>query len=155
MSNSLLAVPLTFGCSFSLLSPVTSAEYICEPLNPNMGNTAIVMTIIPKPPIQCVILRQSSKLLGKTSMSFRMVAPVVVNPDIVSKKASANHGMFPLSQYGISPMNENIIQVKVTITDPSRLPMDVEAPLHDIRAVRPNIADIPNEMPKYVTVCSE
>ncbi len=44
--------------------------------------------IMPRPPIHCVRLRQKSSPLGRDSMSLMMEAPVVVKPDMVSKKAS-------------------------------------------------------------------
>ncbi len=50
-----------------------------------MGRIASVRTMIPIPPSQCVVLRQKSKLLGRASMSERMLAPVVVKPDMDSK----------------------------------------------------------------------
>ena len=40
------------------------------------------------PPIQCVKLLQNSPDLLRTSTSVRILAPVVVKPDIVSNKAS-------------------------------------------------------------------
>jgi hypothetical protein len=52
-----------------------------------------------------------------------MDAPVVVNPDMISKNASVNEGIEPLNQNGKSPNNVKIIHVKVTITDPSRFPI--------------------------------
>ena len=48
--------------------------------NGNRENT------IPKPPIHCVRLRQKSIPWERDSISSRIVAPVVVNPDMVSKK---------------------------------------------------------------------
>ena len=47
----------------------------------------MVKKTIPNPPIHCVSDRQNSKPLGKYSGKSTMEAPVVVNPDIVSKKA--------------------------------------------------------------------
>ena len=47
------------------------------------------------PPIQWVKLRQNKIDLGKISMSVRMDEPVVVNPEIDSKKASVNPGIVP------------------------------------------------------------
>jgi hypothetical protein len=79
-----------------------------------MGNTATVKNTIPKPPTQCVIIRQNSNERGKDSMSVKIVAPVVENPDIVSKKASVKSGIYPLSKYGNVPNRENIIQHRVT-----------------------------------------
>ena len=55
---------------------------------PSRGSTATVSTTIPIPPSHWVSERQNSTDRGRASMSVRIVAPVVVNPDIVSKKAS-------------------------------------------------------------------
>ena len=49
---------------------------------------AMVKNIIPKPPIQWVSERQNSNPWGNASTSSIIVAPVVVKPDIVSRKAS-------------------------------------------------------------------
>ena len=54
-------------------------------------------------------------LWGNDSMLFSIVAPVVVNPDIVSKKASVTDGIFPLNQNGSIPKEVNRIQVKETM----------------------------------------
>ena len=44
--------------------------------------------MIPIPPSQWVMARHRRRLCGTASISVRIVAPVVVNPDIDSKKAS-------------------------------------------------------------------
>jgi hypothetical protein len=49
------------------------------------------------------------------SMSSSIDAPVVVNPEIVSKKASVNDGILLLSQKGREPNKENTIQTRLTI----------------------------------------
>mgnify|MGYP006892392117 CR=1 FL=1 len=38
---------------------------------------------MPNPPIHCVMLRQKRSPWGSASISSRMVAPVLLNPDIV------------------------------------------------------------------------
>ena len=53
-------------------------------------------------------------------MLTRMVAPVVVKPDIVSKKASVNDGINPDNMNGKQPNNEKEIQPSVTTAKPSR-----------------------------------
>jgi hypothetical protein len=45
---------------------------------------------MPIPPIKCVKLRQNKILFDKDSISIKIDAPVVVKPEIVSKKASVN-----------------------------------------------------------------
>ncbi len=49
-----------------------------------------------------------------------MVAPVVVNPDMVSKNAFVKLGIPPEMIKGRHPNNEKKIQPKVTIANPSR-----------------------------------
>ena len=53
----------------------------------------MVKSTMPNPPIHCDRLLQKSSPWGSASMLLRIVAPVVVNPDIVSKKASVMEGM--------------------------------------------------------------
>ena len=53
------------------------------------GRIATVRTTIPMPPSHCISERQNRMERGSASMSVRIVAPVVVKPDIASKKASA------------------------------------------------------------------
>ena len=79
-----------------------------------MGKMATVKNTIPKPPIQWVIARQKSRLDGNDSILSSMVAPVVLNPDIVSKKAFVTDGIYPLKIYSIEPNIENIIQQRET-----------------------------------------
>ena len=55
------------------------------------------------PPIQWVKLLQNSTHFGTTSTSVRMLAPVVVKPDTVSKRASMGFVMAPLKRKGSAP----------------------------------------------------
>ncbi len=71
------------------------------------------------PPSKCVSDRQNSRPWGNASMSVRMLAPVVVYPDIISKKASVNEGMEPCKINGMSETAETSIQPKTAITMPS------------------------------------
>ena len=66
---------------------------------------AMVKNTIPIPPIHWVRLRQKSKPLGIASRSSMMVAPVLVKPDIVSKKALATSGTCPSSKKGLMPIS--------------------------------------------------
>ena len=75
---------------------------------------------MPMPPSQCVRLRQNSTPCGSDSMSVRMLAPVVVNPDMVSKKASVNEGMLPERMKGRLPKRAAPSQPKVTTAKLSR-----------------------------------
>ena len=52
------------------------------------GRIATAMPIKPMPPNQCSIERQISRPGEALSNPTRMVEPVVVTPDMVSKKAS-------------------------------------------------------------------
>jgi hypothetical protein len=54
--------------------------------------------MIPMPPSQWVRSRQKRMPRGLASMSERTEAPVVVKPDIASKKASVKVGTVPCSQ---------------------------------------------------------
>ena len=71
------------------------------------------------PPIQWVKLRQKRIHLGSTSTSFIMLAPVVVKPDTVSKRASMGLVIEPLMRKGRDPIILNMIQLRATVTNPS------------------------------------
>jgi hypothetical protein len=57
------------------------------------GRITITRAIIPIPPNQCVRLRQKRIEYGSISTSLRIEEPVVVNPDVDSKKASIKVGI--------------------------------------------------------------
>ena len=80
----------------------------------NDGMTAMVKNTIPKPPIHCVNERQNSMPWGKPSTLSMTVAPVVVKPDIVSKKASVTWSMYPPMRNGSMPKAANAIHTIVT-----------------------------------------
>src|SRR5690554_4633871 len=75
----------------------------------------------PMPPIQCNIDLQNMILAGRSSIARlylpscetppNMVAPVVVSPLIVSKKASVKSLSDPESKKGVLPNNDKTIQV--------------------------------------------
>ena len=77
------------GWSFSVFSPVLSAEKSFRSPMPMAGSTAMVKKTMPMPPNQWVRLRQNRTERGRLSMLSSTVAPVVVRPDMVSKKAAA------------------------------------------------------------------
>ena len=52
---------------------------------------------------------------GKASMLIRVELPVVVKPQILSKKALVNEGIESLIIYGKVPKSDNIIHVIVTV----------------------------------------
>ena len=89
-------------------------------LSPDSGTMASMNTSTPMPPSQWVKLRQNSRHFGRSSTARRMLAPVVVKPDIVSNTASRYDGIAPEAVKGTAPMSEMRIQLSATITKPSR-----------------------------------
>ena len=85
-----MAVALRRGCIFERMGPVASAENTFIELPTMDGMMAIVKNTIPRPPIHCDSERQASMAWCDSncdSTSSSIDAPVVVKPDIVSKKA--------------------------------------------------------------------
>ena len=74
----------------SFSGPVVSALISLNPPTPKIGIKATVRTTIPIPPSQCIWHRQRFIERGKISTSEKIVAPVVENPETLSKKASVN-----------------------------------------------------------------
>lgn len=81
------------GWSLSRLTPVDSAEKRDMLPPPKMGSRAMVKHMMPSPPIHWVSTRQNSVPCDSFSTLSTMEKPVVVNPDIVSKKASVSVGI--------------------------------------------------------------
>ena len=103
------------GCSLLRSGPVASAEKTFTVPPTIDGSMAMVKKTIPSPPIHCVSERQKSSPLGSDSTSSMIVAPVVVKPDMVSKKASVNdRSVNPPIIKGIIPKRENITHATVT-----------------------------------------
>jgi hypothetical protein len=75
----------------------------------------ITRTIIPIPPIQCVKLLQNKIEFGNTSISVRIEAPVVENPETDSKYASMKDGIDPEKIYGRQPIRLIRNQDAVTV----------------------------------------
>ena len=76
--------------------PGISARSMCMPCpSPPIGRMAITNTSTPMPPTQWVKLRQNRPPRVRGSTSVRMVAPVVVKPETVSKMQSTNRGISP------------------------------------------------------------
>ena len=89
INHKLLAVRLIRGLILSWVMPVTSALNICMPPEwLSMGMTASVNRIIPMPPIHCIMARHRCTPWLMSLTEFKTVAPVVVKPDMASKKAS-------------------------------------------------------------------
>src|SRR3712207_9300256 len=91
------------------MGPVASAANTFTEPPTNDGKMAMVKNTIPKPPIHWVIERQNNRPWGSASTSSMMVAPVVVKPDIVSKKADDRFVMYPLMRKGSIPKILKII----------------------------------------------
>src|SRR5664280_1790176 len=79
------------------------------------GKTESEINIIPIPPSHWVMLLQNRIPCGIDSILGSIVAPVVVKPDIDSKKASPKPGIEPLIRNGNVPKMLKIIQIPVTI----------------------------------------
>ena len=84
---------------------------------PKSGITAIAKTIKPMPPIHCNNCLYNNKDSGRTLRFGITVAPVVVIPDIDSKKESIN--VIPLRIKGIEPAEDKTIQKSVITKKPS------------------------------------
>ena len=96
--------------------------------------------MIPRPPIHCIRLRQMMMPWLRWLTRFMTVAPVVVKPDMASKKASEmDNGSCSMNMKGIMPNAENTIHTMAVSRNPSRLPILV------LRGFMPNI------IPKPVT----
>ena len=81
-------------------------------------------TSTPIPPIQFEKLRHMSMHFGSSSTVMltepKILAPVVVNPDTVSKSASTNELVTPENIKGSEPKRLRNIHERATITKPSR-----------------------------------
>ena len=82
------AVFLAFGTSLSASGPGISARMSGIEFSSSSEVIMRTKTSTPMPPIQWVRHRQKLIPIGRLSISWRIVEPVVVNPDTVSKKAS-------------------------------------------------------------------
>jgi hypothetical protein len=84
----IFAVSDSFGTNFPEEGPGNSARIKNIERAPSEGANAKVNTNTPIPPIQRVKLLQNNMLRGRISTFVNIVAPVVVNPEAVSNKAS-------------------------------------------------------------------
>jgi hypothetical protein len=97
------------------------------------------------------MLRQKRIPWDKDSISFRIEAPVVVKPEIVSKKALVNSGIAPVRTKGKDPNRLNMNQLSVTTRKPSLFPkilsgfleskISERAPPRVIKVETPNIKE--------------
>ena len=101
--------------------PGTSARIRCIPWpSPaDMGRMAMTNTSTPMPPTQWVKLRQNRIPRCRGSISVRILAPVVVKPETVSKKASTKWGMSPEMTKGRAPKTDISSQARATTAKPS------------------------------------
>ena len=112
------------GRIFSCVRPVTSALKSCSPLCLlSMGMTASVNSMIPIPPMKWVTERHRRMPCDWFSTDSIVDAPVVVSPDIVSKKASGTGSPHGSKMNGSMPKNENTTHVRLVSRKPSRLPI--------------------------------
>ena len=83
----------------------------------------MVKKTMPMPPIHCMTLRQKSMPRGMEERLSMMVAPVLVKPDMVSKKALAMSGTQWQKRNGSMPMKEKRSHTMETTMYPSLRPM--------------------------------
>jgi len=97
MPHSQIMVSRLRGINFSLVMTWPGLDSARKMRTPPMpwGRNMTVRVRKPMPPRRWVWLRQKSRPWGTISISLRMVAPLVVYPDIISKKASVKEGMDP------------------------------------------------------------
>ena len=81
---------------------------------------AIASTMIPSPPYQCSAARHMLMAGGSVSSPLNTVAPVVVRPDIDSKKASVKDNPGSTSRSGMAAAADINSQPSVTSRKPSR-----------------------------------
>lgn len=105
-----LAVSCVFGLSLLVLTLHASVEKSCLSFLLKDGNRAMEKMTIPKPPIHCKIDLQNRMPWGWLSRLLRMEAPVVVKPDMVSKKASVTESVVPYKRNGSIPKSEKNTQ---------------------------------------------
>ena len=84
-----------------------------------MGRIARIKTSTPIPPIQCVKQRQNCTQRSMPSTLLRMLPPVVVKPETVSKSASIKEGQTPEIHSGRQPTRLKRIQDNEVATKPS------------------------------------
>ena len=80
-----------------------SERKICIPPTRSSGRNTIATTMIPIPPSHCRMPRHSSRPRGISSSPLNTVDPVVVIPDIASKKASTSRASVSPSMKGSAP----------------------------------------------------
>ena len=87
-------------------------------------------------------------------MSVIIVAPVVVKPDIDSKKASVKLSIDPLKIKGKVPKRLKIIQIPVTMIYPSFFPYTFSSFRRGVNTIAPVAIVISAEKKNEVAACS-
>ena len=115
------AVCLSLGTSLPTDGPGLSAfiRFIFDPDALFIGMIANRNTRTPIPPIQCVKHLQNIIPWDIVSTSLRILAPVVVSPDTVSKSAFVNDGISPDITNGIQPNILSSTQLNAVAMHPS------------------------------------
>jgi len=103
---------MVLGKIFSVLSGPSILNN-CIPPTFNRGKIVIAITTIPIPPSHCIMARHNKILFGLLSKSVIIVAPVVVIPDMLSKKASLKVNSLGDKRKGKLPKIATISQAKV------------------------------------------
>ena len=76
-------------------------------------------TTTPRPPMKWVDERQNIRLRGRPSTFVRMVEPVVVYPETLSKRAFTRENSPPHITYGSIPNRNDSIHDSTIIMNPS------------------------------------
>ena len=108
------AICAVLGRTFSEVSD-DSILKSCIPPTCKRGKTEIAMTIMPIPPIHCNMDLQKSNPFDTFSKLTIIVDPVVVTPDIDSKKASVKLRLRSVSMKGKLPNTAMNNQVNVVM----------------------------------------
>ena len=108
------------GTILETVGPGLSARSRWMPCPPSILTMASMNTRMPMPPIQCEKLRQKRLHRFSTSTFGRMLEPVVVKPETISKTASRYDGISPQSVNGSAPANDSTTHPSATHRSPSR-----------------------------------
>ena len=84
-----------------------------------LGRINNIKITTPIPPKKCVEERHNKRLLGKDSISDKIVAPVVVYPDTLSNHALIREKSPPHNTYGNIPNIQDSTQENTIIKKPS------------------------------------
>ncbi len=109
----------TRGRTFSNFSE-DSMRKSCMPPTRSTGRMATAVTMMPMPPIRWRSARQSSRPFGCSARPTITVAPVVVRPDMASKKASAKLSSFTDNRNGRVEKQQSASQAITVSRKPSR-----------------------------------